>query len=112
MIGSCHCGRVAFEVKTAPAKAFTCNCSYCVRRGWRHAYAGVDEFALLRGAEALSTYRFGAGTTQNYFCGFCGISTHFFSTYEDRPQYAYSLGCCEGFDTSSLEVEHIDGRSF
>ena len=112
LTGSCHCGRVAFEVKTPPAKAYTCNCSYCARRGWHHAYASEEQFSLLRGADALSTYRFGAGTTANYFCSVCGIHTHFFSTYGERPHYAYSLACCEGVDLSTLEVEPIDGRSF
>jgi len=112
MIGTCHCGRVAFEIKTPPKKAFTCNCSYCSRRGWRHAYAEPQDFALLRGEDVLSTYRFGAGTTANYFCSRCGIHTHFFSTYRERPHYAYSLACCDALDPGSLEVEAIDGRSF
>jgi hypothetical protein len=73
---------------------------------------GRGDFALLRGADVLSSYRFGAGTTTNYFCSVCGIHTHFFSTYEERPHYAYSLTCCEGVDIPSLEVRHIDGESF
>lgn len=112
MIGTCHCGRVAFEVKVEPTVAYTCNCSYCSRRGWHHAYAGMDDFTLLRGQDVLCSYRFGAGTTTNYFCRVCGIHTHFFSTYEDPPHFAYSLACCEEVNIPSLEVRHIDGKSF
>jgi len=112
MIGTCHCGQVAFEVKVKPTIAFTCNCSYCIRRGWHHAYAEENEFALIRGEDVLSSYRFGAETTTNYFCRACGIHTHFFSTYGDHPHYAYSLTCCEGVDVASLEIKHIDGKSF
>lgn len=110
--GTCHCGRVAFEVLAAPTTAFRCNCSYCSRRGWLHAYAAPEEFRLVRGADCLREYRFGARTTANYFCAHCGIHTHFFTTYTDPPRYAYSLACCSDFDASGLEVRRIDGRSF
>lgn len=112
MIGTCHCGRVAFEVKAEPTVAYTCNCSYCSRRGWHHAYAGLDDFALLRGEDVLSSYRFAAGTTTNYFCSVCGIHTHFYSTYEDPPHYAYSLACCATVEIAKLKIERIDGKSF
>ena len=112
LTGGCHCGRVAFEVKVPPSKAFRCNCSYCSRRGWHHAYAEPADFRLLRGESDLATYRFGAGTTENYFCRYCGIHTHFYTTYAVRPHYAYSLACCEGIDIAKLPVELIDGRSF
>ncbi len=61
--GSCHCGRVAFEVAKAPTVAYRCNCSYCSRRGWVHAYAATEDFRLLRGGATLKPYRFGAHTT-------------------------------------------------
>jgi hypothetical protein len=112
MIGTCHCGRVAFAVKAKPTVAFACNCSYCSRRGWHHAYADVAEFELLRGEEFLSLYRFGAGTTANYFCRVCGIHTHFYSTYDDRPHFAYSLACCDEADIAAVEIKQIDGKSF
>jgi hypothetical protein len=112
MIGKCHCARVVFEVRVKPTVAFTCNCSYCIRRGWNHAYAEVGDFALVLGKDVLSSYRFGAGATTNYFCSVCGIHTHFYSTYGDHPRYAYCLGCCEEIDIASLEIKHIDGRSF
>ncbi len=31
--GSCHCGRIRFEVKGEPASGLACNCSICRRRG-------------------------------------------------------------------------------
>ncbi len=77
MTGRCHCGAVEFRVPEVPGGAVRCNCSYCVRRGWYTGYAEVEAFELVRGAEALRAYRFGSGTTEHFFCGECGIHTHF-----------------------------------
>ena len=31
--GSCHCGKIAFEVEGEITEALSCNCSICSRRG-------------------------------------------------------------------------------
>jgi hypothetical protein len=31
--GSCHCGRIAFEVDGEFTQAIECNCSHCSRKG-------------------------------------------------------------------------------
>ena len=31
--GSCHCGRVAFEVEGELSQVMACNCSICQRKG-------------------------------------------------------------------------------
>lgn len=111
MIGKCHCGQVVFEVKKVPTTAFRCNCSYCARRGWYGNKTDVDTFELLAGHDVLKSYRFDAGTTENFFCGGCGIHTHFYSTYTDPPHYAYNLACCEDVDIEKIEVIHLDGKS-
>lgn len=109
--GRCHCGALEFRVAELPTVAVRCNCSYCVRRGWYTGYSSVEEFELVKGAEALRSYRFAAGTTENFFCGECGIHTHFYTTYTDPPRYAYSLACIDELDVFSLELQHIDMKS-
>ncbi len=112
MTGTCHCGRVEFRVADVPGTAIRCNCSYCSRRGWYTGYAAVEEFKLVRGQDALRSYRFAAGTTENFFCGSCGIHTHFVSSYTDPPRYAYNIACCPEVELDKLELRHIDGKSF
>jgi hypothetical protein len=110
--GSCHCGRVTFSVATSPTKAVRCNCSYCVRRGWFTGYATTVEFKLISGKDELRSYQFGNRTATNYFCGTCGIHTHFYGTYGGRTHYAFSIACLDDIDIDDLNVEHIDGKSF
>jgi hypothetical protein len=112
LIGSCHCGRLTFRVQRRPDRAIRCNCSYCSRRGWHTGYARPDEFELMQGADELSSYRFGSGSAEHFFCRRCGIHTHFYSRYGDEVQYGYNIACCEDIDVMSLPVEWIDGRSF
>ena len=32
--GSCHCGRIGFEVEGDVAQVMECDCSYCSRKGY------------------------------------------------------------------------------
>ncbi len=113
MIGKCHCGRVVFRVdKPPPARGGRCNCSLCARRGWVAESASVDEFELLQGQDVLRSYRFAAGTTENFFCSVCGIHTHFFQRYREPYNYKFNPACCEGVEVDKLEVSWLDGRAF
>ena len=71
--GSCHCGRVAYEVEADLAKTITCNCSYCQRRGSVLAFSPATSFTLTKGEDALSEYRFNSQKIQHLFCETCGM---------------------------------------
>ena len=113
MIGRCHCGRVVFHVDLdAPDGGGVCNCSFCRRRGWTGHAARLDQFRVLAGHDLLRCYRFGPGNSHNWFCGECGIHTHFLNTYDDPPDIRFSLGCCDDVDLDALHIHHIDGKAF
>src|SRR5438445_6634382 len=66
--GSCHCGRIRFEVTTNLSRASECNCSICRKRGYLHHMVPPERFRLLAGAEDLETYQFGTFTARHLFC--------------------------------------------
>ena len=72
--GSCHCGTVKFEVRTAVAPATRCNCSLCRRKGalMTPPFPG-DELKILDGEDSLTLYQFNTRTAKHYFCKHCGI---------------------------------------
>jgi hypothetical protein len=77
--GSCHCGRVAFEVDMDFSGSSKCNCSYCWKqRNWNVPALKPDQFRLLKGEEHLGDYaRSGEGfETHHRFCLHCGTATH------------------------------------
>src|SRR6478752_7104671 len=44
--GSCHCGKIAFEVEGEFGEAIDCNCSLCRRRGGLLAFVARDKLTL------------------------------------------------------------------
>jgi len=56
--GSCHCGRVKFEVTASIDKVVSCNCSICSKKGVLHHRVDPERFELLEGEAHLSLYQF------------------------------------------------------
>jgi hypothetical protein len=75
--GGCHCGALAFEVALdLDAPTFRCNCSICTKsRAWL-TLVPLSDFALSKGSEALSEYKFGPEGIAHCFCRHCGVKTH------------------------------------
>lgn len=108
--GSCHCGAVQFEVQTTLSPAVRCNCSLCRRKGAVMATVEPEHFRLLRGEDHLSLYQFNTRVAKHYFCDVCGIYT--FHRPRTKPNiYRVNVGCLEGVDPLSLDVEVNDGAS-
>lgn len=110
--GSCHCGRIAFEVEGELTQVADCNCSICTRMGSLHWFVPRDALHLLTPASDLATYTFGTQTIKHHFCPVCGI--HPFGEGTDpagNAKAAVNARCLEGVDLVALQVSHIDGRS-
>ena len=64
--GSCHCGRVRFEVIAPPELTVTdCDCSICSKSGYLHLLVPKSRFKLLCGEDALTTYQFNTRTAKH-----------------------------------------------
>src|SRR5271165_6586023 len=111
--GSCHCGRVRYEVTMAPPqKAISCNCSICSRAGWLLAFVPEEGFRLLAGEDELSDYQFGKKHINHVFCRHCGVRS--FSRGKGRDgkvAMAVNLRCLEGFNATKVPVQAFDGAS-
>jgi hypothetical protein len=109
--GSCHCGAVKFEVRTAIEPAVRCNCSLCRRRGalMSPTFAAA-ELKIVSGEDALSMYQFNSRVAKHFFCKHCGIYP-FHQTRKDPALWRVNLGCLEGVDPYALEASVADGKS-
>ena len=110
--GSCHCGKVAFEVEGEITQVTDCNCSICSRTGWLLWFVPRQQLRLLTPEVDLGTYTFGQRTIKHRFCPKCGI--HPFGEGADpsgNQMAAINVRCLEGVDLSPLPVKHFDGRS-
>ena len=106
--GGCHCGAVAFEVD-APARVTVseCNCSVCRMTGFLHLIVPRAHFRLLRGAEALSEYRFNTGAAQHLFCRRCGVKS-FYVPRSNPDGYSVNLRCLDQSTLAEVTIEPFD----
>ena len=106
--GGCHCGAVAFEVD-APAHVTVseCNCSICRMSGFLHLIVPRDRLRLLRGADALTDYRFNTGTAQHLFCRHCGVKS-FYVPRSNPDGYSVNLRCLDRATVTGVTLEPFD----
>jgi hypothetical protein len=110
--GSCHCGRIAYEVEGDLGEVMACNCSMCVRKGSLLWFVRRTNLSLSTPEANLGTYTFNKHKIKHRFCSACGI--HPFAEATDpagNPMAAINVRCLEGVDVSSLPVKHFDGRA-
>lgn len=78
--GSCHCGAVTFKVNMdIESGTSKCNCTFCWKqRNWNVGGLKPEDFELLTGDAALSTYgrKTEAFEISHKFCSKCGTPTH------------------------------------
>jgi len=110
--GSCHCGRIAFEVEGNLEQAIECNCSHCSRKGYLLWFVPRAQLKLLTPEAGFGTYTFNKHVIQHHFCPKCGCAPFGFGT--DRSgaaTAAINARCLEGVDLASLKKVPVDGRS-
>ena len=109
--GSCHCGRVTFEVRAGLDYVIDCNCSLCRRRG--ALWHGVPDSSLriLTGEADLVLYEFNTRTAKHYFCRHCGIHP-FIRPRLDPSAWAVNVRCIDGVDLSTIPVLPFDGANW
>jgi hypothetical protein len=110
--GSCHCGRVSFDVEGQIDGALACNCSLCSRRGSLLWFVARHKLQLKTGQEAAGTYTFNKHSIQHRYCPACGI--HLYGEAldpEGNPVAAVNLRCLESIDLAAIPVRNFDGRS-
>jgi hypothetical protein len=107
-LGSCHCGRVRFEVQTVLDHVRVCDCSICRRRGALIHRVEESDFKLLTPLEDLSTYRFHTHQATDYFCPRCGVLP--FRRPRTAPHlWAVNVRCLEGADLDAIPIERVHG---
>ena len=110
-MGQCHCGAVRFEAKLSDGfnTIRRCTCSYCRMRGAVAVSAQMGGIRILRGEEALTSYRFNTGAAQHFFCSRCGIYTHH-QRRSNPNQYGVNVACLDGVSPFDFaEVPVFDG---
>lgn len=110
--GSCHCGKVRFEVEVEPGPAVSCNCSICSRKGALLWAVSRDKLRLLTSEEEMGRYRFNTHAIEHRFCKTCGMQPYSETTSSGGERSAYvNIRCLEELDLAAVPVLEFDGRS-
>ncbi len=110
--GSCHCGKISFEVE-APAdlEITECNCSICSKTGLLHLIVEKDNFKLLTGESQLENYQFDTGEASHYFCKTCGIRS-FYIPRSHPNGVSVNARCIDGETVKSMIITPFDGQNW
>ena len=109
--GGCHCGGVRFRVTADLSRVSDCNCSVCTKKGFLHLIVAPEQFELLSGEDALSTYQFNTGTAKHIFCRHCGIHS-FYVPRSDPDKIDVNVRCLDDIDLTAITVLPFDGRNW
>jgi hypothetical protein len=110
--GSCHCGRIRYEVEGTVDAGLACNCSMCARKGSLLWFVPREQLRLLTPEDDAASYVFNQHVIRHRFCTHCGIHPYAEAPGPDgRKMAAINLRALEGFDLESVPVRHFDGRS-
>ena len=110
--GSCHCGRIAFEVQGEIDSALACNCSMCLRRSSLLWFVPRSSLHLKTPEDAAATYTFNQHHIRHRFCPVCGIHPYGEATDpKGNAVAAINLRCVGGIDLAAIPVQQFDGKS-
>ena len=109
--GSCHCGRVRFEV-TAPSEIEVedCNCSICAKSGYLHLILPLSRFRLQAGQADLIEYNFNSGLAKHWFCRVCGVKA-FYQPRSNPDGMDVNVNCLDD-RPEKMTVVPFDGRNW
>lgn len=112
--GSCHCGRVQFEVSLDKdfSEALSCNCSICQRKGTLLSFVPKAQLKMMSGAESLQDYQFAKKRIHHTFCKVCGVTPFASAVAPDGTDTAaINVRCIENIDLDSLKIHKYDGKN-
>jgi hypothetical protein len=110
--GSCHCGRIAFEVEGELRQVMECNCSHCGRKGYLLWFVPREKLRLTTPEGNLAAYTFNKHIINHHFCPHCGCAPFGFGVGPSgAPMAAVNARCLEGIELSALKRIPFDGRS-
>ena len=111
--GSCHCGKVAFEVETDLEQVIGVQLLPLQAQGLPSDLRAARRLDVLRGEEDLSTYRFNTHTIAHRFCATCGCAPFGEGKKPTgEATAAINVRCLDTVDLARLQPVSVDGRSF
>ena len=107
--GSCHCGRVQFELTQAPQKLVDCNCTVCRRIGALWGHVPITSVKIDAAPDSTLSYVRGDKMLAFHTCNTCGCTTHWENLLPDGQDMAINFRMCDPETVSLFEIRKFDG---
>jgi hypothetical protein len=117
--GSCHCGRVRFEVDLELDHVRVCDCSLCRRRGALIHRVAESQLRLHTPLADLTLYQWHTRTAEDYFCPICGIlpfrrprhrtTTEIADGAAPFAGWSVNVRCLDGVDLEAIPIRRVFG---
>ena len=109
--GSCHCGKIAFEVDGEIDGALACNCSICQRKGSLLWFVPRHNLRLLTPESDIQAYTFNKHQISHKFCPTCGMHPYGEGADpEGNVVAAVNIRCLENIQLDDIPVQQYNGR--
>ena len=106
--GSCHCGKVQFEVDLDLDHVRVCDCSLCIKRGALNHRVEDSDIRIITPLDELTLYQWHTKTAKDYFCPTCGILP--FRRPRTAPEkWTVNVRCLVAVDVDSIPIEQVHG---
>jgi hypothetical protein len=77
--------------------------------GFLHIMVPHENFELVTGCDALTSYRFGTGAAEHLFCKTCGVKS-FYQPRSHPDAWSVNANCLD--HPIELAIEKFDGRDW
>lgn len=77
--------------------------------GFLHIIVPHQQFELVTGRDALTSYRFGTGAAEHLFCATCGVKS-FYQPRSHPDSWSVNANCL--VQPVELAVEQFEGRNW
>ena len=83
----------------------------CAKKGYLHLIVPEEDFELLRGEDAITTYTFGTHTAKHHFCSRCGV--HSYYRPRSHPEHVdVNIRCLDGVEPNDFSYYPFDGQNW
>lgn len=111
--GSCQCGAVTVRLPRAPDYVGECNCSMCLRTGFRGIYFGSEELAIAGEVDQYVRTDLDQAYLRLLRCATCGVTTHWEPlTPPPHDRMGVNARLFDPALLAGVEVRAVDGASW